>query len=57
MKLSKLGVLCAAFMTLALASCGQGKEDDNTVNVFILSGQSNMEVPHIGFIHQTTHLY
>ena len=42
MKLSKLGVLCAAFMTLALASCGQGKED-NTVPVFILSGQSNME--------------
>ena len=45
MKLSKIGILCVALMTVPLASCGnnQKPEDDNTVTVFVLSGQSNME--------------
>ena len=45
MKLSKLGVLCVALMTVPLASCGgnQEPEDDGTVTVLVLSGQSNME--------------
>ena len=45
MKLSKIGVLCVALMTVSLASCGNKQEpvDDNTVTVFVLSGQSNME--------------
>ena len=44
MKLSKLGLLCVAMMTVPLASCGGGNnEPDNTVDVFVLSGQSNME--------------
>ena len=46
MKLSKLGVLCVALMTVPLASCGGGQspeEDDGTVTVLVLSGQSNME--------------
>ena len=44
MKLSKIGVLCVALMTVSLASCGNTPEpEDNTVTVFVLSGQSNME--------------
>ncbi len=44
MKLAKLGILCVALMTVPLASCGGGNnEPDNTVDVFVLSGQSNME--------------
>ena len=41
MKLSKLSVLCATLISLSLVSCGQ--KEDNTVSVFVLSGQSNME--------------
>ena len=40
MKLSKLSVLCVAFMSVPLTSCGSS---DKTVTVFVLSGQSNME--------------
>ena len=46
MKLSKLGLLCVTMMTVPLASCvagGNKEEPDNTVDVFVLSGQSNME--------------
>ena len=43
MKLSKFSVLCVAFMSVPLTSCGGQKEEDNTVDVFVLSGQSNME--------------
>ena len=44
MKLSKLGVLCVALMTVPLAACGGRQEpEDNTVTVLVLSGQSNME--------------
>lgn len=47
MKLSKLSVLCVAFSALCLTACGGNnggeQEPDNTVNVFVLSGQSNME--------------
>ena len=48
MKLSKLSVLCVAFSALCLTACGGNnggseQEPDNTVSVFVLSGQSNME--------------
>ena len=43
MKLSKIGILCVALMTVPLASCGRQEPVDNTVTVFVLSGQSNME--------------
>ena len=43
MKFSKLGILCVALMSVPLASCGGNSEPDNTVDVFVLSGQSNME--------------
>ena len=58
MKLSKYGVLCAAFIGLCLSACANHDEgstntnsssseppvvEDNTVDVFVLSGQSNME--------------
>ena len=48
MKLSKLSVLCVAFGALCLTACGGNnggseQEPDNTVSVFVLSGQSNME--------------
>ena len=47
MKLSKLNVLCVAFSALCLTACGGNnggeQEPDNTVSVFVLSGQSNME--------------
>lgn len=48
MKLSKLSVLCVAFSALCLSACGgnnggEEQEPDNTVSVFVLSGQSNME--------------
>ncbi|MCQ2800614.1 MAG: sialate O-acetylesterase [Bacilli bacterium] len=48
MKLSKLGVLCVAFMSVGLAACGGNNSssyyyEDDTVDVFVLSGQSNME--------------
>ena len=48
MKLSKIGILCVALMTAPLAACGGGNRgepepEDNTVDVLVLSGQSNME--------------
>ena len=49
--LKKLFVMSAAFLGLALTACGGNNnnnsepepEDENVVNVFVLSGQSNME--------------
>ena len=46
MKLAKYGILCAALVSMALTSCNgtQGrKKEANEVEVFVLSGQSNME--------------
>ena len=47
MKLAKFGILCTALLGLSLVACNGGgepePEDDNRVNVFVLSGQSNME--------------
>ncbi|MBO7573501.1 MAG: hypothetical protein J6T25_01775 [Bacilli bacterium] len=49
MKLSKVCVLCATLTGLALTSCsannnpGKRKKDAKEVEVFVLSGQSNME--------------
>ena len=50
MKLSKVCVLCATLTGLALTSCnlngngsGNGGKDPKEVQVFVLSGQSNME--------------
>ena len=58
MKLSKYGVLCAAFIGLCLSACANNQNEgtntntssseppiveDDTVRVFVLSGQSNME--------------
>ena len=45
MKLAKYCILGAAFIGLCLNACTKVpvEEDDNTVTVFVLSGQSNME--------------
>ena len=49
MKKAKLLFLCSAFLGLCLTACNQTAEPsvepepDNTVDVFVLSGQSNME--------------
>lgn len=43
MKLSKIGVLCVALMTVPMASCGGHQEQPVEVDVFVLTGQSNME--------------
>lgn len=45
--LKKILIMSAAFLGLSLTACGgtrsEEQEDPNTVNVFVLSGQSNME--------------
>lgn len=47
MKLAKYCILSAALIGLSLVACNKNnrpaKEEDNTVPVFVLSGQSNME--------------
>ena len=46
MKLAKYCILSAALIGLSLTACNNkepAKEEDNTVPVFVLSGQSNME--------------
>ena len=47
MKLAKYCILSAALIGLSLTACNKNnrsaKEEDNTVPVFVLSGQSNME--------------
>ena len=46
MKLSKLSLLSVPFLALSLSGCkpqGVPAEESNTIDVFILSGQSNME--------------
>ena len=47
MKLSKIGILCATLTGLSLTACAGGnggnEEPKDVINVFILSGQSNME--------------
>ena len=46
MKLSKLSVLCVALTGLCMTACNNNpapEEEDDTVTVLVLSGQSNME--------------
>ena len=45
MKLAKYGILLAALTSLCMTACNNPSEpeDDNTVTVLVLSGQSNME--------------
>ena len=45
MKLAKYCILSAALIGLSLVACNHNNEpvEDNTIPVFVLSGQSNME--------------